>query len=140
MAQSRRHTARATDSAAAISSGAAYRLRKRWAVPMILSPCSARPESSAFEAATNGVREVRAGIPNHSAATTRMPPTISHRIERIARQAQIEYSPRNTHTSGRPSAASTANTKAQRYRRERWQSIAPRHRETIIGSDWALRM
>ena len=44
----------------------------------------------------------------------------------------------NGHTSGRPSEARTSSANAQRGRRERWQSIAPRHSDAISGSDCAL--
>ena len=45
---------------------AVFRSRKRPIVPNTRSLRSRRPDPSAFEAATNGVREVSAGIPNHS--------------------------------------------------------------------------
>jgi len=89
--------------------------------------------------ATNALRELRAGIPNHRSRRTTTPPTISLRIDGSFRQPQIEYRPRNGHTSGRPSEATAPSTNAQRGRPDRWQSIAPRQRATIIGSDWALR-
>ncbi len=86
--------------------------------------CSARPEPIAFEPATNGLREVSAGIPNHSASSTSDPAgDDSARIAGIVRHAQIAYSPRNGQISGRPSEASTPSANAQRGRPERWQSI-----------------
>ena len=83
-------------------------------MPNTRSLRSRRPDPSAFEAATNGLREVSAGIPNQSSTTTTIPATISHRIDGTRSHAQIEYRPRNSHTSGRPSAASAPSTNAQR--------------------------
>ena len=134
----RRQTAIATASSAASSTGSSLMARKRLMVPVICPLVSRRPEPMALLAATNGLREVIAGTPNQSATITAQPATSSARAPGTVRQAQIEYSPRNGHTSGRPRAASTPSTKAARGRPEKWQSIAPRHSETIIGSDWAL--
>ena len=83
--------------------------------------------------------EVRPGIPNHSARTTTAPATRIHRIDGTASQAQTAYAAMNGHTSGRPKDASTSSANAQRGLRDRWQSIAPRHSDTISGSDCALR-
>ncbi len=59
-------------------------------MPNTRSLRSRRPEPSAFEAATNGVREVSAGIPNHSTTSSTIPAAISIRIDGTRRHAQIE--------------------------------------------------
>ena len=138
--RSRRTTAIATASSAVSSITAGLRSKKRPIVPNTRSLRRRRPDPSAFDAATNGLREVSAGIPNHSTTSSTIPPTIIHRMDGTRSHAQIEYRPRNSHTSGRPSDASAPSTHAQRQRPHRWQSIAARHSATIIGSDWALSM
>ncbi len=110
----RRTAAIATATSAASCTGSSLRPVKRPMVPNTLSLVSRRPEPSALLAATNGLRDVSAGIPNHSSTTTAQPPTSSHRASRTARQAQIEYRAKNGHTSGRPSAASAPSTNAAR--------------------------
>jgi len=81
-------------------------------VPVILFECSARGELRAFWPAMKNVFAVIAGIPNHSASITTTQPTMNHRISGTERQAQIAYSPWNSHASGRAEAG-------QREHRER---------------------
>ena len=99
------------------------------------------PEPSALVPATNGLREVSAGIPNHSSDQQHdpghdQPPHRRHRApgpDRVQRRGTA--TPRAARA--RPARRST---NAQRGRPERWQSIAARHSVTIIGSDCALSM
>ncbi len=114
MTRSRRTTAKTTASSAVSSITIGLRSLNRPIVPNTRSLWSRRPDPSAFDAATNGVREVNAGIPNHKTTSSTIPPTIRARIDGTRSHAQIEYSPRNSHTSGRPSDASAPSTHAQR--------------------------
>ena len=54
------------------------------------------------------------GTPNHMNAITATPATSIQRILGTLNQAHSMNSPRNGHTSGRPRAASTPSTSAQR--------------------------
>ena len=54
------------------------------------------------------------GIPNHMKAIRTTPATTIQRMLGTLNQHQSMNSPRNGHTSGRPSPVSTANTSAQR--------------------------
>ncbi len=109
-------------------------------MPVNLLPCSSRGDSNASWADTNGRWLVIVGTPNHSAGIAMNPAYTIHRISGIFHQHHRPYRPTNGHTSGRPSEPSTSSQNAHRGRRERWQSIAARHRLTIIGSDCTLRM
>ncbi len=57
---------------------------------------------------------VMVGTPNHMNRTTAAPRISIQRMLGILNQAQSPNRPRNGHTSGRPKAASTPNTSAQR--------------------------
>ena len=102
---------------------------------------SRRPESSALAAATNGLREVIAGIPNHSAASTTTPRPASS-----AAAGRRRHSPDRVQAEKRPHLGTPERRRARRATNaqpraaNRSQSIAPRHSATIIGSDCELRM
>ena len=87
----------------------------------------------------NQLFEVSAGIVNQNAGITISPMTVSTRIDGTRIHAHTAYSPANAHASGRPSDASTSIAKASFGRLQRWQSIAARHRVTMIGSELAIR-
>ena len=88
--RSRRKTAITTASSAASSIGSSLRPRKRPTVPKILSLVRRRPEPSAFVAATNGLRAVSAGMPNHRATITTQPPATRSRVRGSLIQSQSE--------------------------------------------------
>ena len=53
---------------------------------------------------------------------------------------QTAHGPSHAHASGRPRHASVPIASAHRGRPASAWSIEPRHRDTIIVSDWKLRM
>ena len=91
-------------------------------------------------AATNGLREVSAGIPNHSSRLTTTAPITSPRARGTRIHSQIAYRPSNGHASGRPSPASDGEHERRAGAARQVQVDGAQARSaTIIGSDWALR-
>src|ERR1700744_2570952 len=106
--------------------------------PRILLPWMTVAWLSARSPEMNQLCEVSAGIVNQNAGMSASPRTVSSRIAGTARHDHTAYMPENTHTSGRPSDASTNIAHASRGRRDRWQSMAARQSSTISGSELAI--